>query len=203
VDRRLDRYPGTRFKLDAAPDWDDALVEHLVGTGAVASIDFKGAYKGTPVDVPTDAGMYLRVAQAFPEAWLEDPDLGPPEAAAVLAPYRDRITWDAPIHSVADVEALPFAPRTLNCKPSRFGRCARCWTSTTTARPAASRCTAAGSPNWVSGAGRSSAWPRCFTRDTPNDIAPSGWDWLEFPETGLAPSPLDPAFDDTGFRRRS
>ncbi|HEX2441164.1 MAG TPA: hypothetical protein VHT71_22830, partial [Methylomirabilota bacterium] len=42
VDRRLDRYPGTRFKLDAAPDWDDALVEHLVGTGAVASIDFKG-----------------------------------------------------------------------------------------------------------------------------------------------------------------
>ena len=90
-------------------------------TGSVASIDFKGAYKGTPVDVPTDAGLYQRVAQAFPDAWLEDPDLGPPDAAAVLAPYRDRITWDAPIHSVADVEKLPFAPRTLNCKPSRFG----------------------------------------------------------------------------------
>ena len=39
----------------------------------------------------------------------------------MLAPYRDRITWDAPIHSVADVEALPFPPRTLNSKPSRFG----------------------------------------------------------------------------------
>ena len=39
----------------------------------------------------------------------------------MLEPYRDRITWDAPIHSVADVEALPFPPRTLNSKPSRFG----------------------------------------------------------------------------------
>ena len=39
----------------------------------------------------------------------------------MLEPYRDRITWDAPIHSWADVEALPFAPRCLNSKPSRFG----------------------------------------------------------------------------------
>jgi hypothetical protein len=42
-----------------------------------------------------------------------------------------------------------------------------------------------------------------FHADAPNDIAPSGWDWDDFPETGLAPSPLDPAFVDTGFRRRS
>ena len=39
----------------------------------------------------------------------------------MLAPHRERITWDAPIHSVADVLALPFAPRMLNVKPSRFG----------------------------------------------------------------------------------
>ena len=39
----------------------------------------------------------------------------------VLEPHRDRITWDAPIHSWADVEALPFRPKCLNVKPSRFG----------------------------------------------------------------------------------
>ena len=39
----------------------------------------------------------------------------------MLEPHRDRITWDAPIHSWADVEALPFAPKCLNVKPSRFG----------------------------------------------------------------------------------
>jgi hypothetical protein len=42
-----------------------------------------------------------------------------------------------------------------------------------------------------------------FHGDQPNDIAPSGYDWLEFPETGLAPSPLPPNLEPTGFRRRS
>ena len=39
----------------------------------------------------------------------------------MLEPHADRITWDAPIHSVADIVGLPFPPRTLNFKPSRFG----------------------------------------------------------------------------------
>ena len=39
----------------------------------------------------------------------------------MLRPYRDRVTWDAPIHSVADAEGLPFPPTCLNSKPSRFG----------------------------------------------------------------------------------
>jgi hypothetical protein len=203
VDRRLERYPGTRFKLDSAPDWDDGLLEHLAGTGSVASIDFKGAYKGTPVDVPTDAGLYQRVAQAFPEAWLEDPDLGPPDAAAALAPYRDRITWDAPIHSVADVEALPFAPRTLNCKPSRFGAL-RALTSFYDHCEATGIALYGGGQSELGvGRGQIQCLASLFHPDTPNDIAPPGWDWFEFPETGLAASPLDPAFADTGFRRRA
>ena len=39
----------------------------------------------------------------------------------MLEPHRGRLTWDFPIHSVADVEALPFPPECLNSKPSRFG----------------------------------------------------------------------------------
>ena len=54
-------------------------------TGAVDSIDFKGAYKGTVVDVETDPAFYRRIAEAFPDAWLEDPDLETEEARHALA----------------------------------------------------------------------------------------------------------------------
>ena len=59
--------------------------------------------------------------RSCPEAWMEDPDLTVPEADAALEPHRDRITWDAPIHGVADIEKLAFLPRTINVKPSRIG----------------------------------------------------------------------------------
>ena len=92
----------------------------LAATGAVESVDLKGAYKGTLVDQPPDPRLYKLVAEGFPDAWIEDPALTP-ETDPLLAPYRERITWDAPIHSVADIESLPFPPRTINIKPSRFG----------------------------------------------------------------------------------
>ena len=120
LERRLERYPTLRFKLDPTNDWDDALVAELVATGAVDSVDMKGLYKGTVVDVETDPVLYERVVTAFPDAWIEDPDLTP-EVDEVLRPYRDRVTWDANIHSVADIEGLPFPPRMVNIKPSRFG----------------------------------------------------------------------------------
>src|SRR5206468_5436746 len=96
---RLARYPELRFKLDATPSWSDELIAALQATGAVDSIDFKGAYRGTVVDNPTDPGLYRRIAEAFPDAWLEDPDLESEEARAALAGHEARITWDAPIHA--------------------------------------------------------------------------------------------------------
>ena len=39
----------------------------------------------------------------------------------MLEPHRERITWDAPIHSIADIEALTWKPRIVNVKPSRIG----------------------------------------------------------------------------------
>ena len=94
----------------------DALVE----TGAVNSLDLKGQYKGTPVDVETDPELYRMVIESFPDAWLEDPDVND-ETKPLLDPVSDRVTWDAPIHSVADVLAMPWQPRMVNIKPSRFG----------------------------------------------------------------------------------
>ena len=52
--RVLERYPGTRFQLDPTNTWSDELIEELAASGAVDSLDLKGQYKGTPVDVETD-----------------------------------------------------------------------------------------------------------------------------------------------------
>ena len=111
VTRRLARYPNIRFKLDGTPDWTDELIDGLVKSGAVDSIDFKGAYKGTVVDVETDPAFYRRIAETFPDAWLEDPDLDDEDAMRALAPFQDRITWDAPIHSVDDILSRKVIPR--------------------------------------------------------------------------------------------
>ena len=203
VTRRLAAYPGTRFKLDSSPTWDDGFVAALAETGAVASIDFKGAYKGTPVDTPTDPELYRRCAEGFPDAWLEDPDLTVPEADAALEPYRDRITWDAPIHGVADIEALPFLPRTINVKPSRIGPVAEVLRTYEWCAERGIVTYGGGQSELGVGRGQIQYLASLFHPHEPNDIAPSGYDWLEFPETGLAPSPLPPELDDTGFRRRS
>ncbi len=117
---RLAVYPTLRFKLDPTNDWDDGLIAALAQTGAVDSLDLKGFYKGTPVNVGTDAALYAKLIEAFPDAWLEDPDVNA-ETKPLLDPVAERVTWDAPIHSVADIEAMPWAPKMVNIKPSRFG----------------------------------------------------------------------------------
>jgi L-alanine-DL-glutamate epimerase-like enolase superfamily enzyme len=195
----LARYPGTRFKLDPTNTWSDELIAELAATGAVDSLDLKGHYKGTPVDVATDPELYRKVAEAFPDAWLEDPDLDDPEAAKVLEPHRDRLTWDAPVHSIADIEALPFAPKTVNIKPSRMGAlrdlCA-----------AYDYCDAKGIGAYGGGqselgVGRDHIQylASIFHPDTPNDTAPREFNMPKVPE-GLPSSPMDLPIADTGFR---
>ena len=118
--RRLERYPRLRFKLDAAVTWTPEIVGALVGTGAVHTIDFKGHY-GMEVR-PRRAARPLRAAAGrFPDALIEDPhDL--PEIAALVEPHAARVSYDAPIHTVADLDAVPIRARTFNIKPSRVGR---------------------------------------------------------------------------------
>jgi L-alanine-DL-glutamate epimerase-like enolase superfamily enzyme len=201
VTRRLARYPRLRFKLDAVPEWTDTLIAGLRATGAVESVDFKGAYVGTPVDVRTDPDLYRRVAEAFPDAWLEDPDLGPPEARAALAGHEARITWDAPIHSVQDILDRPVLPRTVNLKPSRFGSLAGLMAAYDFCAERGMGAYGGGQYELGVGRGQIQLLAALFHPDAPNDIAPGGYDALD-PEPGLPPSPLDPAPADHGFRRR-
>jgi hypothetical protein len=115
----LDVYPQMHFKLDPGPEWNDETIARLADLGVVDTADFKGVYRGD-FGQPPDPALYRRIAEAFPNAWLEDPGLDA-ETEEVLRPHRHRVTWDAPIHSLGDVLALPFPPRCLNVKPSRFG----------------------------------------------------------------------------------
>lgn len=117
---RLNQYPDLKFKLDPTNDWSDELIKQLSETGAVESLDLKGFYKGTPVDVETDPELYKKLLQTFPNAWFEDPDVNS-ETKAILDPYANKITWDAPLHIVEDVLNMPYKPKFINVKPSRFG----------------------------------------------------------------------------------
>jgi L-alanine-DL-glutamate epimerase-like enolase superfamily enzyme len=198
VRRRLDGYPTLRFKLDPVSAWSDELIEELVATGAVDSVDFKGFYRGTVVDQPPDPDLYSRVVRAFPDAWIEDPALEP-ETDAVLEPHRDRITWDAPIHSVADIDALPFAPRMVNIKPSRFGPLRELFAAYDYCEEHGIGAYGGGQFELGPGRGHIQYLASLFHPDTPNDVAPSDYN-LHEPPPGLPVSPLEPRVEPVGFR---
>ena len=200
VTRRLARYPKIRFKLDATPDWSDELIAGLQQTGAVDSIDFKGAYKGTVVDTPTDPAFYRKIAEAFPDAWLEDPDLDDDEAFNALAPFQDRITWDAPIHDVDDILARRVIPRTVNLKPSRFGSVKSLFAGYEFCEQRGMGAYGGGQYELGVGRGHVQLLAAIFHPNAPNDIAPGGYDALD-PESGLPGSPLDVDPAPLGFRR--
>jgi len=189
-------YPGLRFKLDANPEWTDELVQELAETAAVDSIDFKGQYRGTVVDTPPDPALYRRVAEGLPTAWLEDPGLTD-ETRAVLEPHKQRVTWDAIIHSVDDIEALPWPPRTVNVKPSRFGSVERLFAAYDYCE---SRGIGAyGGGQWELGPGRGHIQLLAALNhpSTPNDVAPREYN-LD-PQPGLPESPLVVTPRETGF----
>jgi len=193
----LDLYPDLRVKLDPTATWDESLVADLVATGAVDILDFKGAYEGTPVDQPPDPTLYARVALAFPDAWLEDPALDE-ETDPVLEPHRTRITWDAPIHSVADIAGLPFPPRTLNFKPSRFGSIRRLFEGYDHCEENAIGMYGGGQFELGPGRGQIQYLASLFHPDSPNDVAPAAYNAK--PAPGLPTSPLAPQPEKAGFR---
>jgi hypothetical protein len=198
LEQRLGPYPGLRFKLDPTSSWDEQLISELVDTGAVDSVDFKGLYSGSPVDQPADPVLYRRVAEAFPHAWIEDPKLTP-ETDEVLTLHRERFSWDAPIHSIADIQALPYPPRMVNIKPSRLGGLQNLF-------DAYDYCAAQGIGNYGGGqfelgVGREHIQylASIFHADAPNDVAPTGFN-LPVTPPDLQSSPLPPAPSAEGFR---
>ena len=192
----LELYPRLRFKLDATADWSSELIADSKTTGAVDSVDFKGQYRGTKSTPSRIRRSTARVVDGLPGAWLEDPALTP-ETEAVLEPHRDRITWDAVIHSVADIEALRWPPRTVNVKPSRFGSVERLFAAYDYC--ASRGIDAYGGGQFELGVGRDQIQllAALFHPGTPNDVAPGGFN--VDPQAGLPSSPLPVVARATGF----
>jgi hypothetical protein len=193
----LDLYPDLGFKLDATSDWTDDLVASLRELGCVDSIDFKGHYTGTIVDQGADPALYGRVIEGLPGVWLEDPAIDE-RTRPILEPVADQVTWDAVIHSVADIEALPWPPKTVNVKPSRFGSIERLFAAYDHCEERGIGAYGGGQFELGVGRGHIQYLAALFHPDTPNDVAPGGFN-LPAPAPGLPSSPLEVRPRETGF----
>ena len=198
VGRRIERYPGLRFKVDAQASWSPSLTTGVADTGAVDVVDFKGRY-----DLPVDdefalLSMYEAVLERFDGAILEDPH-DRPDVAALVAPHSARVSFDAPIATVDDIENAAFGARTVNVKPSRIG-------SVRTLLEVYAHCEGRGIAMYGGGMGEVGVargqielLAALFHPDGPNDVAPSAYNLPDLP-AGLPESPLTPRRGVAGFR---
>jgi hypothetical protein len=184
--------PTLEFKLDPQSSWTPELVAALADTGRVRIVDLKGAYAGTPVDQPFDPPLYRMVKRGFPaDVIIEDPAPSP-EALAMLADRERSLSWDAIIHSIGDVEALPWRPGALNIKPSRFGSLRRLLDTIEYAGDRDIPLYGGGQFELGPGRDQIQALASLFYPDGPNDVAPGGYN-VGDPRPGLPRSPLFPA----------
>jgi len=198
ITKRLASYPGLAFKLDPENDWTPELIAAIGTLATVRVLDLKGHYRGTPVDVETDPELYRQVAEAFPEAYLEDPDVND-ETRPLLEPLADRVTWDAPLHSLADIVALEWKPKAINSKPSRFGSLRELFAVYEHCAAEGIAIYGGGQGEVEVGRGQIQYLASLFHPGTPNDTAPSGYNDPAVP-AGLPTSPMDPAPSAAGFR---
>lgn len=193
----LDLDSTLEFKLDPTSAWTADIVDDLVATGAVRTLDLKGKYEDTDVDQSGDPELYGRLLEAFPDAVIEDPDLTP-ETRPLFEGHRGRVSWDYPIRGVDTIEDLSWEPSWLNIKPSRFG-------SVESLLETLEYCsdreiTLYGGGQFELGVGREHlhTLASLFYPDGPNDVAPRGYNAPE-PQSGLPTSPLDPPTDPDGL----
>jgi hypothetical protein len=185
----LQHNPQLELKLDPENDWERAFMERLAATGRLRVLDFKAYYRGTPVDVVPDPALYRAAVELFPDAVLEDASLDG-ECGVALQGQEGRLSFDAPIHSVADVRALPVDPGWLNIKPSRFGTIERLLECIE--HCAANGIQMYGGGQFELGVGRRhiQVLASLFYPEGPNDVAPREYNLGE-PRPGLPQSPLD------------
>ena len=195
-ERWLEVAAGLEFKLDAEKDWDRPLLRRLRELDRVRVVDLKAYYRGTSVDLAPDPDLYRTVVEELPDvviedAWLED---GLRDA---LAGAEDRLSFDAPVHSLADLDALPVEPRWLNIKPSRFGTVRGLLETIEACEERGIRMYGGGQYELGPGRPQIQRLASVFYPDGPNDVAPSAYNEGE-PREGLPQSPL-PAPEGPGF----
>jgi len=196
--------PALEFKLDPTPEWDPETMKRIAASGRVRVLDFKAFYEGSPVDNPPDPVQYRAAAEAFPEAILEDPTLTGP-ARDALDGEEGRFSFDAPIHSWADVEATsartfdgrPLSLRYLNIKPSRFGSLGALLDCVERAQAAGMELYGGGQFELGVGRDQVQALASLLYPAGPNDVAPR--DYHGDAHAGVPRSPLVPVEQAPGF----
>jgi L-alanine-DL-glutamate epimerase-like enolase superfamily enzyme len=168
----LELEPAMEFKLDVEADWDRPLMERLAALDRVRVLDLKAYYRGTSVDLAPDPAQYAAVAEIFPDVVIEDPWLedGCREA---LAGAESRLSFDAPVHSLADLDALPLQPKWLNVKPSRFGTAHRLLDCIEACEQRGIAMYGGGQYELGPGRPQIQRLASLFYADGPNDVAPS------------------------------
>lgn len=186
----LDRNPDLEFKLDPVSAWTDDVVDRLAATDVVRTLDLKGQYHGTTVDQPADPDLYERVIEGFPDALIEDPALND-ETRPLFDGHEERVTWDYPIRSVETVEELPWEPKWLNIKPSRFGSVQSVFDTIDYCRAHDIQMFGGGQFELDVGREHIHAIASLFYPDAPNDVAPKAYNDPD-PSGDLPTSPLAP-----------
>ena len=197
--RRLELYPDMRFKLDLSESWTPELAAELAEMGIVDCVDLKGLYDSDDFSGPAaNPEQYRFVADTIGGAWIEDPYLDEATRDA-LATHHDRITWDANIHSIADIATLPFKPTCVNMKPSRFGFLSELLRTYEYCDGQGIRMYGGGQFELGVGRGQAQYLASLFHPDGANDVAPLPYNQSEL-VAGLPTSPLPPAPPSIGFR---
>jgi hypothetical protein len=182
--------PELEFKLDAETDWDRELLRGLRELDRVRVVDLKAYYRGTSVDLAPDPELYRAVAEELPEAIIEDAwlDDGLREA---LDGAEDRLSFDAPVHSLSDLDGLPLEPHWLNVKPSRFGAVRELLATIEACEERGIAMYGGGQYELGHGRLQIQRLASVFYPDGPNDVAPGDYNEGE-PREGLPQSPLPP-----------
>jgi hypothetical protein len=195
-ERWLEVAPELEFKLDAEKDWGRPLLRGLRELDRVRVVDLKAYYHGTAVDLVPSPELYRAIVEELPEAiiedaWLED------GLREVLAGAEDRLSFDAPVHSLSDLDDLPLEPRWLNIKPSRFGTVRGLLETIEACEEREIKMYGGGQYELGPGRLQIQRLASVFYAEGPNDVAPSAYNEGE-PREGLPQSPL-PAREEPGF----
>lgn len=190
VENWLKVAPWLEFKLDAENSWSRELFEQLGATGLVRQVDLKGYYTDSAVDNPPTERMYRDSVECFADAWIEDAAFTEETRSILEAPgVVERLTWDAQMHSVADIEALEFPPRGMNIKPSRFGTLSELLAVIEYCEAREIEMYSGGQFELSVGRAQLHAIASVFYPDTPNDASPVAYHGND-PVEGAPSSPL-------------
>ena len=148
------------------------------------TLDLKGFYRGTPVDVRTDPELYRMVARGIPRCLARGPGRDRRDAAHPGSRERPRDLGRADPH-IADIEERPWRPRTINIKPSRVGPLENLFALYDWAEREGVSVYGGGQTELGVGRDHIQYLASIFHPDTPNDTAPGAYNE---PELGRRPA---------------